>query len=279
MIHPFAILQSEYLDLLGRLKITREADARTAAGRIIKLMPRYKVISAKTGVPAVWIAAINERESGSSTACFLGNGQRLTRVTTIVPKGLGPWTTFEDGCVCALSYDHITDIKDWTWAQFCYAAEAWNGFGPRNHGKRTGYLYSGTDLYTGGKYISDGVWNPDFFDPQLGVIPVALALIALDPSLALPGWPANNPWPSASASAAVPPGHDGGDHGTVWLQDSLNKLANAGLIDDGSYGRKTAGAVRAFQEAHGLEVDGLAGVKTCGAIEAALAALPTQAAA
>jgi peptidoglycan hydrolase-like protein with peptidoglycan-binding domain len=55
-----------------------------------------------------------------------------------------------------------------------------------------------------------------------------------------------------------------------WLQESLNKLANAGLTVDGSYGQRTKTAVENFQKQNGLTVDGWAGVATTGAILAAL---------
>jgi hypothetical protein len=44
-----------------------------------------------------------------------------------------------------------------------------------------------------------------------------------------------------------------------WLQAALNKLTDAGLIVDGIYGEKTKEAVRMFQQANGLQVDGVAG--------------------
>jgi peptidoglycan hydrolase-like protein with peptidoglycan-binding domain len=47
-----------------------------------------------------------------------------------------------------------------------------------------------------------------------------------------------------------------------WLQESLNKLINAGLTVDGKYGAGTQAAVKKFQEANGLTPDGWAGVQT-----------------
>lgn len=46
------------------------------------------------------------------------------------------------------------------------------------------------------------------------------------------------------------------------LQDNLNKVINAGLQVDGSYGQKTYDAVAAFQTKYGLTVDGCYGPKT-----------------
>jgi len=62
-------------------------------------------------------------------------------------------------------------------------------------------------------------------------------------------------------------------HGTAWVQQSLNKLGTEPpLILDGSYGPMTVAAVKEFQQAHGLTVDGKMGSATQAAIFAALAA-------
>ncbi len=51
-----------------------------------------------------------------------------------------------------------------------------------------------------------------------------------------------------------------------WLQESLNKLNNAGLAVDGDYGPATNAAVRAYQKAKGIEADGWAGPETVARI-------------
>ncbi len=61
------------------------------------------------------------------------------------------------------------------------------------------------------------------------------------------------------------------DHGTLWVQQSLNKLgAEPPVATDGMYGPLTAAAVKAFQQAHGLTADGKIGPETIAAIEQAL---------
>lgn len=55
-----------------------------------------------------------------------------------------------------------------------------------------------------------------------------------------------------------------------WLQQSLNKLINAGLTVDGKYGAGTQAAVKKFQEANGLTADGWSGIQTTAAIINAL---------
>jgi putative chitinase len=60
-------------------------------------------------------------------------------------------------------------------------------------------------------------------------------------------------------------------HGTLWVQQSLNKLGTEPPIaTDGSYGPMTAAAVQTFQTAQGLPADGKIDPATITAIERAL---------
>lgn len=72
------------------------------------------------------------------------------------------------------------------------------------------------------------------------------------------------------AKAFAPP--DG--FSVEWLQESLNKLDNAGLTVDGDYGEMTRAAVRKYQQATNLEADGWAGADTSASIFAKVAKLP-----
>lgn len=282
MQHPYAALSGEYLDLLSKVRITRGQEALTRAREILPLKPRYEAVHAKTNVPVAVLMALNERESGSCMATYLGNGQRLTRKTTLMPKGRGPFDNWEAGAIDALHLDGLDAVDDWCWARACYEQELWNGFGPRDyHGIHTGYLWSGTDTYSAGKYVSDGIWSGTTRDVQLGTVPLMLALVSLDRSLDLSGWPAASPWPIASVPVRTGITNATGERGVVWLQESLNAVLgdklDAPLLDDGSYGRKTRAAILIFQREHGLVADGIAGPLTCDALEAALSR-PTPAA-
>jgi Putative peptidoglycan binding domain len=93
----------------------------------------------------------------------------------------------------------------WTWPRACYEGELFNGFGPRAHGRHTGYLWSWTNIYTGGKYVADGKWDPDAQDQQCGMAPMMAALLRLDGALALADAP-----PSASEEPGVRSRDEGG---------------------------------------------------------------------
>jgi putative chitinase len=65
---------------------------------------------------------------------------------------------------------------------------------------------------------------------------------------------------------------DSAPHGTVWVQQSLNRLgADPVLVPDGMFGPLTASALEAFQRTHGLPSDGRVTLETIAAIERALA--------
>lgn len=60
-------------------------------------------------------------------------------------------------------------------------------------------------------------------------------------------------------------------YNTEWIQESLNAVDNAGLTVDGQLGgdnSRTRQAVRKFQNAHGLKVDGFPGVQTVAVLAA-----------
>jgi lysozyme family protein len=283
MQHPFLALAGEYTALLARMVITRPESVRAVAERLLEFKPRYAAVWAETGVPIIELAGINERESGSRFNTYLGNGDSLSHPTVDVPRGRGPFNSWEAGARDALHLDGLDQVRNapggWTWPRACYEGELYNGFGPRAHGIHTGYLWAGTNNYDRGKYTSDGHWDPSVRDAQLGIIPLMVTMLALDPSLSL-----NDPLPGAPLiprldhemipqPLPVPLGHGGGDpdHDTKWIQATLNLLNPKNPITiDGIWGRETRRAVVAFQQAEKLEPDGIAGPLTIAALEEAL---------
>ncbi len=273
MKHPFSLLRPEYERDLALMRVTRTADVDKAARDLLKNRTRYQAVSERTSVPLVLIAALHMRESSGNFSTYLGNGEPLTRKTKLVPKGRGPFATWEDGALDAIWFDQLDQNEvPWSMPYCCYEGEAWNGFGPRNRGKKTGYLWSGTSIYTGGKYVADGVWSATTFDKQLGIVPVMLRMIALAPDLAIPTAGLVPVSPAVIPLAPVPDGVGGGapDEGTLWLQQSLNRLGFGPLVEDDSYGRRTRSAVKAFQKSVKIDQDGLAGPITKAALRAAL---------
>lgn len=276
MNHPFQVLKSEYEALLASMSVTRPGPVNAAAETLLKSKQAYLDVQGVTGVPAVLLMGLMWRERNGGLQYYLGNGQPLSQRTTIVPKGRGPFSppdAWKKGALDAIKLVHLDDNSSpWSWSYICWKGEAWNGFGPRNHGVHTGYLWAGSNHYTRGKYVSDGKWDPSFVDTQVGIIPVVETAVALDPSLAFDG--AVIPRTTAATAPAplsAPEGVDGGARGVRWLQMALNKLGeDPPLLVDDNYGKGTREAVRVFQAKHHLTTDGLAGPKTIAAIDIAL---------
>jgi len=183
MTFTFDELKDEYTADLAAMKFTEATAALATAKRLLTHKDRFMSVQKSCGVPALWLMPIWERE-GPQFLSYFGNGDPLDRVTRDVPRGRGPFDTWEAGCVDALRLDHITECTDWTWPMALFEAEKWNGFGPRMHGRPTGYLWAGTSIYRGGKYISDGVWSRGTWDHQLGFVIVAKQLASLDQDIA-----------------------------------------------------------------------------------------------
>ncbi len=261
-------LKPEYDQLLSTMELTRADEAMTAARKVIKNSARYKEASLATGVPWPFIGVLDLRESDCDPKAALGQGDPWNQVSVNVPRGKGPFKSWADAAVYYIGYDHLTDnVATWDMPMVCWKGEKWNGLGPRNHGIFTGYLWAGTNHYTKGKYVSDGVWNPDTVDKQLGIIAVLYQMNVIDPSNYIGNIdiiPSDDPPPDEPDAAPFTL------TGTMWIQSMLNILMPDSedlLRVDGDYGRNTAAAVRNFQARHGLEVDGDAGELTCAAID------------
>src|SRR5262249_44802043 len=156
----FADLKSEYENLWATMKIRPERAAMVdaIARKLIGRKARYQAVEDETGVPWFVIAAVHNRESDADFDTYLGNGEPLDRETRLVPKGRGPFESWEEGAVDALELDHLDEVEDWTPARACYEIEKFNGFGYRNNHPtvKSPYLWSFTDHYTSGKYVGDG---------------------------------------------------------------------------------------------------------------------------
>jgi lysozyme family protein len=180
----FSKLESEYAADLSSMQLIRTHEAALVAKRLLLHRDRFLALQARCSVPALWVMPVFERENPSFDS-YLGNGDTLSHRTTHVPRGRGPFDSWESGAADALALDHITKVSEWTWPMACYEWELWNGFGPRNHGRPSGYVWAGTSIYQGGKYVADGVWSRGTIDHQLGCVAIAKAIADLDPEITL----------------------------------------------------------------------------------------------
>lgn len=284
MNHPFIALEPEYEQWVANAHPRPEC--ALAVDRVAKklirpnVMDRFDEVYAEIGVPQVVQAVICERENGCDFTKSPAQGDPWNRVSTHVPRGRGPFKSWKDAAIDAWTVcDELVklSVPKWTMAYACWKLEGYNGFGYRARGLRTPYVLGGTNLQQPGKFIADGQFDRVHMDGQLGALPIALRMIELMPRLALGGAvlapsivPEVTPLPLGVGGN--PAGVDG-----VWQTEEIqHALAGLGYYEghiDGSYGRLTRAAVRAFQHTHGLTEDGLAGTKeTLPALAAAVAA-------
>lgn len=279
MDHPFLTLQPEYEQLLATMVVAQPNAVDAVARKLVDQfhLPRYQAVQAATGVPAVLIASLDERESDANPRLGLGQGDPWGQVSVHVPRGQGPFPSWADAAVFYVHYDHLDDTtQPWSWSYFCWKGEAWNGFGPRNHGIHTGYLWAGTNHYTQGKYVADGQWDPTYVDKQLGIVPIAQRMTDFDLSLDIGAIMSTLSTPTPPPLITPAGVSSVGPHDVSWLQTTLNKVfldASNQLLVDGNYGHHTRTAVWGYQQAHGLTTDGLFGPQTDASLTAELAKL------
>lgn len=148
--------------------------------------------SSYRGFIAPWwfVAAIHNLEGGQDLRNQILNGQEWDRVTTIVPKGKGPFASFRESTEFALKdfsspegYPGLPlDKLDWNDpGEVAFALEAWNGFGYRlpiaaatTPPNADPYLWSGgvlddgSPVYMKGKLVSDNTFDPEAVSEQVG---------------------------------------------------------------------------------------------------------------
>lgn len=140
----------------------------------------YQEVERATGIPWSMIAVIHRREGDGNFNTYLGNGQPLHQVTTIVPKGRGPFPNFLVGAVDALRADQLTSVIDWRLEKQLYWLTAFNGWG---YGTNSPYIWAGTNLQKPGKYTSDDHFDPHAWDTQPGCAPLLAEIARLDSSV------------------------------------------------------------------------------------------------
>lgn len=178
----------------SRALFTRSTQINAQAAKIIASRPRYEVVAKATGVPWDVIGVIHYRESSNDFRGVLHNGQRIIgagKKTTLVPKGRGPFSTWEEAAIDALANCHpyLARNKDWSIGATLDKFEAYNGLGYRNKGLPSPYLWAGTDQYAKGKYVADGKFDPNHVDTQLGVAPILMKIRQTAQSVDAPSTP------------------------------------------------------------------------------------------
>ncbi|RXH10385.1 peptidoglycan-binding protein [Bradyrhizobium guangzhouense] len=258
-------LKSGYENNWANLQIrpTRLAEANATARKAINGKATYQQVERLTGVPWCFVALCHYRESNFDFDTYLGNGEALHRVTSLVPKGRGPFASFVEGAVDALRIQNFVGAQDWCIARTLYRLECFNGLGYHARGVNSPYLYGGSTLYgpteaRAGKFVADHVFDPNYVDTQLGTAVILHAMMSQDSSIDFDGIPSIVPRsePDEDVASSV-----------LLMQQALNKLGTRPpLVEDGISGPKTKAAVSQFQQQNGLQDTGVLDGTTIAAI-------------
>ena len=138
-------------------------------------------------MPWWFVAGLHYRESTMNFDGVLHNGQKIIgtgRKTTWVPKGRGPFYSWEEAAIDALfETKNFHKHKDWNIYHCIEKAERYNGLGYRyrigDRGEKeySPYLFAGTNFHDEtSKYTSDGKYSAIATEKQLGVCTLWLGL-------------------------------------------------------------------------------------------------------
>lgn len=158
------------------IKPERLAEFTKDAKFAIAHKDRYLEVEKATGLPWMMVAILHRRESDSDFDTYLGNGQSLHHVTTIVPKGRGPFASFLEGAIDAVKVEGWRDVSDWRLEKMLYYTLLFNGA----YSAQSPYVWGGTNIQQRGKFIRDHVYDANVWDPQPGTAPLFKTIADLD---------------------------------------------------------------------------------------------------
>jgi lysozyme family protein len=149
----------------------------------------YRQISqAAWGTPDRWwfVAIVHEREASQDFTKSIAQGDPYDKVSSHVPRGIGPFKSFFDAAVFALTRcaPYAGKWTDWTIGGVLTLLVLYNGTGYEDyHHEVSPYDWGATTMEEEGKYVEDGKWSPDVWDSQIGCAAMLKAMIAIDPSI------------------------------------------------------------------------------------------------
>lgn len=156
-------------------------------GRLVTAKLRYQTVAGVTRVPWFITAVIHERESSQSWTASLAQGDPWNAVSIHVPRGRGPFASWEGAAEDALTNcsPYAARWTDWTVGGALTLLEEYNGLGYAMRGVPSPYIWASTDQYHSGKYIADGHYDQNAIDHQLGCAALLARMILADQSIGL----------------------------------------------------------------------------------------------
>lgn len=169
----------------------KESLLHSAVTTILSGEKRYLEVEKATKVPAMVLGCLHWKEASCSFKGVLHNGEHIIgtgQKTKLVPKGRGPFSTWEEAAVDAI------ELNPNRWSKLAsgsrdigeilYACERFNGTGYISGSGRletSPYLWACSNINDGfGKYTSDGHFDPNATTQKtVGIAPILKELIRL----------------------------------------------------------------------------------------------------
>jgi lysozyme family protein len=178
--------------------------APAARARFVGVQERLRQLGYKP-VPWWFIGIVAVREYGGPPHWDkqLGQGDPLGQRSIHVPSGRGPFLPHDGDFTPAAGdvkpgndawtrgcLDALIDCRpnsalwpDWSPGGTLTQFELYNGMGYAMRGLPSAYVFSGSDQYRAGKFVRDGVFDPEAVDVQVGCAPLLKRMMALDPTI------------------------------------------------------------------------------------------------
>jgi lysozyme family protein len=170
--------ESAFWEATLRPEWTNQLDS--VLSKIIDARPRLERVAQPAHTPWYIIGVIWSLETGGNFSVHLHNGDPLSHQTVHVPAGrpeiwppppgVDPW---EYSAADALSLSKLTNLEGLPLGDVLGRMERFSGLGYQKRGLFSPFLWTGTDLYEKGKYVS----NAEFAADAVSKAPGAAALL------------------------------------------------------------------------------------------------------
>jgi lysozyme family protein len=179
----YGVIADEYVAMFGAAQIdsAKAAVIDKMRQRLLSHRAEYEGVGATLNIPWHFIGLVHAMESNFNFAGHLHNGDSLAHRTSHEPKGRpeqpDPPYAWSTSAIDALTLKNLQLVENWTLSRQCFELERYNGFGYRFRGLASPYLWSFSDRYVAGKFVSDGVFDRDAVSKQAGAAVILKALI------------------------------------------------------------------------------------------------------
>jgi lysozyme family protein len=148
------------------------AESLAVARKLLAHRPIYASIVSLLPIPWYVVGCLHSMECDLDFGCHLANGDPLTARTGHAPIGLPrtgfPPFPFNVAALAALADSGMVTVVDWSIPGILFELEKWNGAGYAMRGINSPYLWASTTVQARGKFVRDGVFDPDYVSGQIG---------------------------------------------------------------------------------------------------------------